>query len=1295
MARLRLLLGTSFLAVVIFTALSHGLPCTLVYEQQEYDLSSLSAVDHWQVKMTNATGNDTVIYLSVCHPLRNVPRGCSGNDTGACIAKVSSENNVEVTVPNAGRVTSDGLSLHGQLVEYVMGGGDSCPEGGNIYRTFINFICTQTPEEETGPVLMSLTRCQILIAWMTRSACPRRLDVVTDTQCSIQFPSSHHKLHLQTLRAEKFYSASSVQPNAEYEINICGPVMNGSCNRKDVAVCHHPEGRSPEVMATTQNMNVMWGEHETLILTYQASDQGKNVEVIFMCDLSTAKTEVNYMSQNDTTVSFGAQTSAVCPPSANPSCVLKDHVGNVYDLRPLHRQQDNWEVLRSTSDGQEILYYLNICGPVNPGRHFTCPPGLIGACMAGISEHSAYNLGLLNSEPTINVEEDSITIMYNGGEPCKGGQHSYSTRINLICSPDEHGPVLVKETETCEHVFDWLTPVACPRHLNIGSDCRVEDPLYGNVYDLNPLRNIHKDYRVTGEGDEFFINLCGPLVSSCDGQNGTSGVCQISNGQQINAGLSTSQVTFNDGTLIIKYTNGTSGCQANNTRSSQIIFLCDHEVSGRDGPKHFRQNGCSNVFFWKTKYACPSFHVVDCTLYTADGTMYNLQELSSSSSNLEYYTADDKKFILNVCRSVVHQKGSRCAYRAGACIVDRTYHNNSVNIGEVQSGLYLEDGRLMIRYARGDQCVGHERSYQTLIELKCDKDETYPIPQLISEENCTYYFEIKSAAACPVSMKNNTMPLVGKDCAVTSPSGYVFNLSSLKRETDYEIKNQNVTMTLNICGALNNPECPGEGVGICSKDVNAGQANANLYYLPGHLSLHYTGGEQCHGIINRSTIITFVCGAENVTEGPVLVFDDKYSCIYFITWYTELACEKRISCFVDTWTHRIDLSPLIKSVDNYETVNPENPKEKFYLNVCRPLNPIVGLNCRPGSAVCLSKPGLQGNNPLSLGHPNIIPVSDNEGANIMYVHGAKCTTEPDYNLSSMIHFICDPSAGKGKPVFKEVTHDCQYQFEWRTSVACDILFKEEDSGPQCQIRYDQAKANIDLKPLYRPEGYHVQFRSKTFTVNVCGPACNNSGSCSSDGDSYGLSNKSELEWHYGQLRLKYFGGSRCVGSLSGHKTTIVLFECDMSAGFGVPVPDNLMESLDCQAVFNWKTNVTCIEGIYATEDTATSTSSSNSTAGQNSPSIDSLKDNTIATHSTVTAVIGNILVVCGLVLVAGLVLIKSRHGNHIVAATRRLFGIRGYGHARQSQFENSTLLRETKSIRIFRRDDSDDNLIRL
>lgn len=279
-------------------------------------------------------------------------------------------------------------------------------------------------------------------------------------------------------------------------------------------------------------------------------------------------------------------------------------------------------------------------------------------------------------------------------------------------------------------------------------------------------------------------------------------------------------------------------------------------------------------------------------------------------------------------------------------------------------------------------------------------------------------------------------------------------------------------------------------------------------------------------------------------------------------------------------------------------------------------------------------------------------------------------------------------------MFKEKTHDCQYQFEWRTSVACDSVPKVEDSGPQCQIRFDDAKANIDLKPLYRHEGYQVNFGNKTFTVNVCGSACNVSGSCTSDGDSYGLSNKSELKWNYGHLNLNYYGGSICEESLTGHKATSIHFECDMSEGFGFPVADELMESLDCLAVFTWRTNVTCIEGIYATEHTPPSNVSSvNNTAGQSSYSKDPAQGETPQT--SISTIVSSILVVCVIVVVAALFLFKTRQGNNVLASACRLFGVRGYAYSDQSQVENSTLLGTSSSIRVFKVDDSDDDMLRV
>ena len=293
---------------------------------------------------------------------------------------------------------------------------------------------------------------------------------------------------------------------------------------------------------------------------------------------------------------------------------------------------------------------------------------------------------------------------------------------------------------------------------------------------------------------------------------------------------------------------------------------------------------------------------------------------------------------------------------------------------------------------------------------------------------------------------------------------------------------------------------------------------------------------------------------------------------------------------------------------------------------------------------------------------------------------------------------------QGKPVFKEITHDCQYMFEWRTSVVCDEHEDLPDSGAVCQIMFEAAKTNVDLKPLYKAGGYDVKFGNKAYKVNVCGSACNDSGVCTPSGESYGLFGKSFLKWDYDSLKLSYYEGDACQGSLSGHKTTAVFFKCDMEAGFGAPVADDVMDHLQCMAVFVWKTNVTCIEGIYSTDSPSyvpSSPSVSNATgtgegekdstsSGNVSPDTSNGQQET--PHSSVIGIVATVIVVSGIVFVIILVLFKSRPGKRVLGSARRLLGLKGYSDITQSQTESSTLLGTT---RVFRVDDSDDDLLRI
>lgn len=1307
MWRLRQAYQTFWLCILATGVWTIDSPCKVVHGNYEFDLRDLAAQDYWEVTETLHTGTNQkrVFYLSLCHPLRNAPELCAGNNTGVCAVKYLDGNETEVIVSNGGQIPVTGPKVpEDDWIEYVYDSGEECRARGSIdtYKTYLSILCQHDETQEIpGPILLSSPGCQLYFGWMSKAACPKKLDAEKPSTCTINFSNSSHLLNLHSLHSPTYYTVNS--SDTTYEMNICGPVTSGRCGKDNATICIVNDDSSPEVLGTTDDMTLDWKD-DVLILTYRY--QNITTEIQLYCERTATKTHIYFVSKNDTTVIFSLKTSAICTPEL-PQCVLEDDHGNVYDLRPLHKLKGNWESLDTRDDHKDLLYHINLCGQVNEGTYYHCPLGPIGACQTSVGRESAYNLGYLTSHPVIN-RDGSITVLYTGGDACQNGQHARSTRINLICNPIEHEPILVEETKSCEYVFTWLTPFACPRHVTEGSNCQVVDPLYKYVYDLNPLRNAKEDYNVSDGVHDYLINVCGPQVSSCNGEENTSGVCQVKGSDQYSCGLATTSVTFHDGTLMMNFHNGTGDCKGNNTRSSKILFMCDQEESGRDGPHFLHEDEfCTYHFFWRTRHACPPFHVVDCTVSSSDGMVYDLSELSSPNMNEEYFSPDkSKKFVLNVCRSVVHSKSSRCPYNAGACLIDLKHENESINIGEVHSGPYLENGSLRLRYTRGTPCKDNSNSSETVIEFKCDKDGLYPYPQLIGEEECKYIFEWKTPFACPKFPGSTIIPTDAPgNCTIGSPySDYVFDLNSLKKETGYEVQSDSgFHLVVNVCAEVSKEICSEEGIGACSYThdktnvVNAGHANADLHYLPGFLSLYYTGGDNCSNTIKRSTLISFICGAEDTKEGPVLIHEDLDQCRYYINWYTELACERRIKCFVDTWNRRIDLSPLIRATGNYETSNPENSKEKFYLNVCRPLNPIIGLNCQPGSAGCLSSPKSE-TGIVTLGHPLVTPIYiyDN-GVQIMYTHGSKCPFNSGLNVSTLIHFTCDKSAGKGNPIYKMVTHDCQYQFEWPTAHVCEDFERGRESV--CQIMFPAAKTNINLKPLQRSEGYIVNFKGKEYKVNVCGPACNESGVCTSDGDSYGQSNKSELKWDYDQLKLTYYGGDPCVGALSGYKTTSIYFECDMKAGFGHPVADNVMESLQCMTVFRWHTNLTCIEGIYNYDnqdnvpDVTKKPSVTDDSTENHSDNIPSKEKQEAKAYSSVPAIVGSVLIISGIIFVAVLILFKSERRRHVVASARRLFGIRGYRYNGQTRVEGSTLLGFTSSKGVFKVDDSDDDLL--
>ena len=69
-----------------------------------------------------------------------------------------------------------------------------------------------------------------------------------------------------------------------------------------------------------------------------------------------------------------------------------------------------------------------------------------------------------------------------------------------------------------------------------------------------------------------------------------------------------------------------------------------------------------------------------------------------------------------------------------------------------------------------------------------------------------------------------------------------------------------------------------------------------MHFIDGDLFLNYSGGALCHhNNQTRNTIINFVCAKKGSGTGtPVFVVEDD-DCNYFLSWHTELACERHVS----------------------------------------------------------------------------------------------------------------------------------------------------------------------------------------------------------------------------------------------------------------------------------------------------------------------------------------------------------------------------------------------------------------
>ncbi|XP_056125524.1 cation-independent mannose-6-phosphate receptor [Rhinichthys klamathensis goyatoka] len=1205
---------------------------------QQYDLSSLSVSNggrNWQAMQTTDPSDPRKYYINVCRPLKAVP-GC---DRSASVCEIKFETGKEgrsekVEVSNLG-IAKKGPVIVEQdqlMLEYT--NGSMCEADGvtTTYTTRIHFVCS-SGTAPSGPRFVVNQKCIIDFVWDTEAACAISTVVDTNQTCSVKNPNNGFEFNLQPLASESGYHVKA--HGKDFVVNICGPVKEcGTVRDKPVSGCELEDKKPVSQVGVEQSLQ--FSTDGALTLTYKGvMDIPTGTEDTFIinlvCDQKATPASLRLIQEELGTsthvthnVFFELTTALACEP-APVDCQITDSQGRAYDLGDLSLDEKYYVPLDTSDQARSQKFYINVCKPLP--RVQGCPAGAIGAC--GQINGRSVNLGYVQSSLQA-APDGSISIVYLNGDKCSLGR--YSTRIIFQCD-DSPGAPMFDRKDGCEYVFIWRTSEACPIKRVQGEKCKVQDPKSGYEYNLTPLAG--KDYEVKGLGYEYHFAVCSPITTSVCPHDTSKTVssCQVEGQTHRIAGVANQNLTFDDGIIMINYTNGET-CHKVYERSTAILFSCDHSKNPGK-PEFIKETAdCTYLFDWHTALACPSFKTTTCSYNDGNGHSYDLSSLALHKSNWMIVPEKDnqkQRYYINVCKSLVPQTGLwSCPSSAAACLKDGDKY---VNLGEAEAGPQWDKNILILKYTNGQACPDQKRNRTTIIRFRCDPDKVDSEPTLITAlENCVYNFVWFTAAACPLNSTEHG------DCKVTNPAtGHLFDLNGLSRTGGYTVYDplaHRKMFRLNVCGEVANAGCA-SGTGVCIKDnsmaINAGNATRKLVYKNQVVELTYEDGDPCPAdpSFKHKSVFSFVCKSEGGgTDEPVLVYSDDTTCAHFFFWHTALVCEQQVKCSVWNGTNQIDLSPLIHLTGYYTAIDEDVDREKspdFYINICQPLNPIPGVNCPPGAAVCMDPVNGE---PIDIGRitsPPLYNTNTNEVV-ITFTSTTICPSNRTSNYSSKIIFTCQKGAELGSPqMIRE--QDCMYVFEWATPVVCP----ETVTAQGCSLTVSQLRYTFDLSTLSGP--VQVPGSSGSFTINVCGTVtdtkCKDSAVClisTGSAASYGNSKVMNLDYKREEqaVIMQYSGGDTCPqvtdkdevctfpfnflgksytdcttegrtdgrkwcattsnydkdqkwgfcsDALRGKRQSSILFSCDPAAGRGTP--QLMSETQGCSATFQWRTNVVC------------------------------------------------------------------------------------------------------------------------
>ena len=385
-----------------------------------------------------------------------------------------------------------------------------------------------------------------------------------------------------------------------------------------------------------------------------------------------------------------------------------------------------------------------------------------------------------------------------------------------------------------------------------------------------------------------------------------------------------------------------------------------------------------------------------------------------------------------------------------------------------------------------------------------------------------------------------------------------------------------------------------------------------LRYVDGSLSLTYSHGETCHSNFARTSLITFLCPADQ-EEGNISTtgvrFLGEEDCFYQFEWVTNLACGSK-SSGVSSCQFEIpeigvyNFAPLVGTQDdNFVAVSSDDSYSCFMINPCGKLVLTTETVLRSGSEYCNTQTDSARKAPRACSGASvciIFPVGSAMPVGLFDLGELSSISSADKHVltvtgqmrnssnTATIHYVCKPGDLSSAPVFVGVVDQFNYEFHWNTFAACPSGLQ---AGSDCTVLFHGYLFNLSSIPVLR---FNSADGVYWYEVSVCFPLRPTSTTCNSDSTTkpavcqvrredhkpyiLGMAN-STLVYEDGTLKLTYSNGSNCHHVTKPRRTTL-LFICDSNAH--TPSIVSVTED-DCTYVVEVLTKLACPPANRATE----------------------------------------------------------------------------------------------------------------